>query len=322
MTKATARRCGRCFKYGAKPIYIRNKALTMSTKYMIIVAMLSLSACQQIAKNGNMSGNVEPDNPTGNRATNIDLVIPQLDQTVWQITSLNGKATEGIGEDGGGTRNARIEFAAGNAGGSSGCNSFGGLYAQIEDRLYFGRSITTAMGCGGSLGIQENNLYSLLSGIVDVHVDPEGSLLLTNGTQQAILKRDKDCINCASARQSIVNLVGPVWKIQTVNGKEPIGRNVFKNESDYVLKFTADGYQFRVGCNYISGSYQKDGNRLVTQSGVSTLIGCPPGLAEQEQLVSRILSENPIIVHGFNMDMMLASKAGMLELQGPPDQRK
>ena len=289
----------------------------MTAKYAIIIAILSLSSCQKVAIISDTDQNTPAEKPTNSQVADAPPVIPQLDQTAWEIVSVNGIATEGVAPN-----KARIEFAKGNAVGSSGCNSFGGLYAQIGTKLYFGRSISTEMGCSGALGTQEKALYSLLTGITEAQVDKEGRILVTSGTQKAMLKRDKNCTSCASAGQPVVNLVGPVWKIQTINGKQPIGLNIFKNENDYVLKFTADVYQLRVGCNYVSGSYQKDGNRLVTQSGVSTIIGCPPGLAEQEQLVGRILSEKPVIVHGFNMDMMLASKAGMLELQGPPDQRK
>ncbi len=289
----------------------------MTAKYAIIIAILSLSSCQKVAIISDTDQNTPAEKPTNSQVADARPVIPQLDQTAWEIVSVNGIATEGVAPN-----KARIEFAKGNAVGSSGCNSFGGLYAQIGTKLYFGRSISTEMGCSGAVGTQEKALYSLLTGTTEAQVDKEGRILVTSGTQKAVLQRDKNCTSCASAGQPMVNLVGPVWKIQTINGKQPIGLNVFKNENDYVLKLTADVYQLRVGCNTISGSYQKDENRLVTQSGVSTIIGCPPGLAEQEQLVGRILSENPVIVHGFNMDMMLASKAGMLELQGPPDQRK
>ncbi len=297
--------------------YSSSGAVIVTAKYAFIAATLSLAACQKVAIISDSNKNIQVENPISSKTSDMQSNIPLLDQTAWEIVSVNGIATEGVAPN-----KARIEFAKGNAVGSSGCNSFGGLYAQIGSKLYFGRSISTEMGCGGALGIQEKALYSLLTGITEAQVDKEGRILVTKGTQKVVLQRDKNCTSCASAVQPVVNLVGPAWKIQTINGKQPIGLNVFKNENDYMLKLTADVYQLRVGCNYVSGSYQKDGNRLVTQSGVSTLIGCPPGLAEQEQLVGLILSENPIIVHGFNMDMMLASKSGMLELQGPPDQRK
>ena len=291
-------------------------------RFEIVAALLLSSACQPPVDMSDDNQKAEPSVSTGVIPKAPNLAVFKIDKTAWHVISVNDRATQATKDDDGVLLKPKIEFASGNASGFSGCNSFGGLYSQIDGKLYFGRSISTEQGCSDALGMQENALYALLAGEVDARVDAQGHLFLKRGTQKAVLERAKDCVSCKSAWQPKVNLVGPVWNIEAINGQNPTGRDVFKNENNYMLKFTANSFQFRVGCNTISGSYRLEVNRLITSSGVATEIGCSPELLAQDQLVSRILSENPSVVHGHNMDMMLTSKAGMIELQGPPDQRK
>lgn len=294
----------------------------MSIKLIVAGTALTLSACQLPADRPAKTEDVKVEPAVEGAVNQKSFATAELDRTAWQIVSVNGVSTEAVLEDSRARRNARIEFASGNANGSSGCNFFGGLYAQIGRKLYFGRSISTAMGCGGAIGRQEKALNSLLSGEANARLDRNGQLHLANGAQQAVLERDKNCISCGSAGQPEVRLVGPVWNIEAINGQQPFGRDVVKNEGDYFLRFSKDELQYRVGCNTFGSGYRIDANRLIALSGTGTEIGCTPELLEQDNLVGRILSENPVIVHGHNMDMLLASKAGMIELQGPPDQRK
>jgi heat shock protein HslJ len=212
-----------------------------------------------------------------------------------------------------------LELAKGNAGGSSGCNSYGGLYLQIGAKLFFGRIMSTEMGC---LGTQESTLYRLLSGPVDTNFDPDGKLHLSKDSDKAILVRSDKCISCGRPAMPIPAINGPEWQIVAINGATPVDFDVFKNASNYVVKFGDDSFQFRAGCNYVGGIFRRDGNQLFTTMGPSTLIGCSTELHAQDQLMGGIFAANPILVAGANMDMLLASEAGMIELQGPPSQRK
>jgi heat shock protein HslJ len=282
-------------------------------------AMLVLLGCTPIAT---ADKNV-PETAVDSDAPKLDapkldapiLPLKSFEGSAWSIKSINGISTNNINLP----APATLEFANGNAVGSSGCNSYGGLYLQIGTKLFFGRSISTEVGCPGD---QEKTLYRLLSGQVDSKFASDGKLYLTKGDDRAVLVRTEKCITCGEPAISAPVLSGPKWQIQAINGAIPFGLNVFKNTANYAVQFGDDSFQFRAGCNTTRASYRSEGNQLFTNIGVSTVIGCSPELRAQDRLITAIFAANPILVFGPNMDMLLASEAGMVELQGPPSQRK
>jgi heat shock protein HslJ len=60
------------------------------------------------------------------------------------------------------------------------------------------------------------------------------------------------------------------------------------------LTFTGDGVTAQAGCNTMSGSARLDGGRLVVPDSLAmTEMGCPPGLAEQDQWLAALLAAGP-----------------------------
>jgi heat shock protein HslJ len=283
-------------------------------RILFFFAMLALLSCTPIATtNESSQGNADKSN-----TSKLDAPITPLktlDGSAWRIVSINGIEASSF--------NSRepviLEFANGNAVGSSGCNSYGGLYLQIGDKLFFGRSIGTEMGCPGE---QEATLYRLLSGPVDMRLNSDGRLHLSKGGDKAVLVRQEKCISCEQSAPPVLPLSGPAWQIVAINGATPIDYNIFKNAANYNVQFVNDSFQFRAGCNTTRGSYRREGNQLFTSMGVNTIMGCAPELHAQDRLITAIFAANPILVIGPNMDMLLASEAGMIELQGPPSQKK
>ena len=206
-------------------------------RFEIIAALLLSSACQPPVDMSDDNRKAEPSASTGVIPKATDLAVFKIDRTAWHLISVNDRAAQATKDDDGVLLKPKIEFASGNASGFSGCNSFGGLYSQIDGKLYFGRSISTEQGCSDALGMQENALYALLAGEVEAQIDAKGRLFLKRGTQKAVLERAEYCVSCKSARQPKVNLVGPVWNIEAINGQNPTGRDTFKNENNYMLKF-------------------------------------------------------------------------------------
>jgi heat shock protein HslJ len=81
---------------------------------------------------------------------------------------------------------------------------------------------------------------------------------------------------------------GKSWAIQSINGK-PVS-----HPEQAEISFTENSLSATVGCNRMSGPY-KIGKveYIVTGQMISTLIGCPGGLDEEERALSQLLSDDP-----------------------------
>jgi heat shock protein HslJ len=283
-------------------------------RYLFAFAMFAVLGCTPIATTDKNA--LEP--AVDSAASKPDAAIvplKTLEGSAWRVESINGIAAKSFNS----REPVTVEFANGNAGGSSGCNSYGGLYLQIDDKLFLGRIITTEMGCPGTT---EATLYRLLSGPVDTSFTSDGRLHLANGSDKAILARSESCVSCGRSGVLVTPPNGGDWQIVAINGAAPVGLNAFKNSENYIVHFADDGFQFSAGCNLTRGTHRREGNRLFTNIGPSTIMACSPELHEQDRLMSAIFAGNPVLVLGPNMDMLLASEAGMVELQGPPSRRK
>ncbi len=283
-------------------------------RYLFAFAMFAVLGCTPIAPTDKNAREPAVDSAASKPDAAI-VPLKTLNGSAWRIESINGIAAKSFNS----REPVTLEFASGNAGGSSGCNSYGGLYAQIDDKLFFGRIISTEMGCPGTT---EATLYRLLSGPVDTSFTSDGSLHLANGSDKAILVRSESCVSCGRSGAPVAAPNGGNWQVVAINGAVPVGLNVFKNSGNYVVHFADDGFQFSAGCNLTRGTHRREGNRLFTNIGPSTIMACSPELLEQDGLMSAIFAGNPVFVLGPNMDMLLASAAGMVELQGPPSRRK
>lgn len=57
------------------------------------------------------------------------------------------------------------------------------------------------------------------------------------------------------------------------------------------LSFEGEKYSATIGCNTMNGSYTLKGNKISFKSGATTLMGCPPEIAEAETKLMEDLSE-------------------------------
>jgi heat shock protein HslJ len=213
------------------------------------------------------------------------MAAPTLDRTAWEIMAINGKRT---------LRMPRLEFVRGQALGTSGCNAFDGTYTQQGEMLSFRRIIATQMACGGELGAQERALFALLGPSVRLRRDANGGLFLQSGKRTAALRRAAECINCnkppVPAALPLPKLDGREWFIMSINGKPLSKPDAAK------ISFSATALSATVGCNSMNGPY-KIGKQayLVTGQMLSTLISSPPGVAEEEGTLNKLLHDDPLI---------------------------
>src|SRR5690349_13567751 len=94
---------------------------------------------------------------TQGQASPTDLGDADL-RGVWSIIELNGTAVR----EGSENRHPYLTFGEDGYGGSTGCNSFGGIGTLRGDRYYASRASQSAMGCG-SLTDQEQAIVGLIA---------------------------------------------------------------------------------------------------------------------------------------------------------------
>jgi heat shock protein HslJ len=208
---------------------------------------------------------------------------PRLEGSAWLITSLGGKLT----------RNApRVEFVRGQVIGSSGCNGFEGSYTRRREMLIFRRVSATEMACGGMVDVQERALFALLGPSVQMRYGPGGTLRLSSGKRVAVLRRSANCVSCNRPPPPLPapSLAGKSWAILSLNGR------AVSRADKARITFTSDRLSATLGCNQMGGAYRiEKSSSLVARQMMSTLIGCPAPLDQEEQLLSALLSDTPVI---------------------------
>jgi heat shock protein HslJ len=114
---------------------------------------------------------------SGTNDTPEPTAAADLAGTSWTLVSIGGNP---VVEDSG----PHVTFdAAGNASGSTGCNSFNGSYTVDGAALTFGPLATTRMACEANLMAQEAAVLEALVGVSGWEVDADGRLHLTGGTE-------------------------------------------------------------------------------------------------------------------------------------------
>jgi heat shock protein HslJ len=73
---------------------------------------------------------------------------------------------------------------------------------------------------------------------------------------------------CSSSRQETISLDGTSWQLAELSGQAPI------NNSKATIQFEGDTVKGRDSCNYFSGTYSVDGDKLTLHDLATTLMYC------------------------------------------------
>lgn len=91
---------------------------------------------------------------------------------------------------------------------------------------------------------------------------------------------------CASAdTPSTPSLAPSTWRFTTIDGAAPVAKQAS-------LEFRADRLGANVGCNGMGGGWKLEGNHIVTDGIVSTMMYCA-GVMDQERAVTDMLGAKP-----------------------------
>lgn len=90
--------------------------------------------------------------------------------------------------------------------------------------------------------------------------------------------------------QPAPSFAGQSWTVLSLNGRGVVQPNKAR------ISFTEDRLSATAGCNTLGGAYRiEKGIYLVTRQMLSTLIGCPDSIAEDESSLGTLLSSSPLI---------------------------
>ncbi|MEK6720271.1 MAG: META domain-containing protein [Chloroflexota bacterium] len=100
-----------------------------------------------------------------------------IDGTAWRAVAVAGRAV--LAE-----ATPTIRFDGDRISGTTGCNTFGGMFELSGDRISFSELVMTEIGCGGAVGEQESRFLEALL-VVD-RIEVGGGSLRLVGTQGSL----------------------------------------------------------------------------------------------------------------------------------------
>jgi heat shock protein HslJ len=195
----------------------------------------------------------------------------------WRLRNLG---LDGLAVDlAGATPTIRFE-PTGDAGGTNGCNSYGGQYTLSGDGVSFGALFQTEIGCEPAVAAVESAFMSALAR-VDRWSVADGVLVLSASDGSAALEfvEAAPVIDASLLGSWLLDSIGEAQAVSSiVGGTEP------------TLEITETEISGSTGCNTFFGSLTWDGDGTFRVSEMGwTEIGCEQGIMRQEQAVLETL---------------------------------
>jgi heat shock protein HslJ len=170
----------------------------------------------------------------------------------------------------------------GDAGGSNGCNSYGGSYATTADGgISFGPMFQTEIGCQPDVAAVERSFMTAM-GRVDRWSVAAGTLTLaaSDGSAELVFGVPAPIVNSPLAGNWLLDTIGDAVAVSSIiAGTDP------------TLEITDGEISGSTGCNSFIGSLRSDadGTFIVSEMGW-TEMACEQGVMRQEQQILDILS--------------------------------
>lgn len=227
-----------------------------------LLATLALTACSTTSSGGG-SGSGASTGPSGGAS---------LTGVTWTLTSYqaNGAAVPAVSDP----DVATLSFGAGGVlSGSTGCNQFGGTYAQDGQSLTITPGAMTKKACSGGVVAQEAAILAALPKVAS----------FTVGTSLTLLASDKSTLLTYRAAPS--GLAGTSWHATGINNGK--GAVVATADTEKVTAvFSADGQlSGSGGCNTYGATYATSGsNQIAIGPVAATAMAClDEGVMQTEQ---------------------------------------
>lgn len=260
---------------------------------LVLLLFMALASCNSQAGNAGADAAIEE--------------TPALEDIAgrWRIVSIDGETLPASGSE------PYLAFSADAAGGSVGCNQFGGPALYADGRIAVHSWGGDTMGCIEPLATWENAIAELFRAYPQVRLsseqlhitsaDHEIELTREDGAQP--LDRSPDPMRIPVSDPVSQDLANTEWTIRALDGE-----TASSSPGDRHLRFYADTWQGLASCATLFGNYQLDGNRLLVDDEMaSTEQNCPPGYAAQDDAFAALMRADPYYMIGPNGELIIAS---------------
>lgn len=268
----------------------------------VVLLFMALAAC-----------NPQADQQTGNAAAEADReIVPALSDITgrWRIVSIDGETLPASGSE------PYLAFSADAAGGSVGCNRFGGPALYAEGRIAVHSWGGDTMACLDPQATWEDAIAELFRAYPQVRLTGD-RLRLSSGEHEIELARDDgaqpldrspDPMRIPVADPVSEDLANTEWTIRALDGEtessSPIDRH---------LRFYEETWQGLASCATLFGTYRREGNRLIVEGDIaSTEQNCSPEYAALDTAFAELMRDDPHYLVGPNGELIIAGDEHVL----------
>jgi heat shock protein HslJ len=217
----------------------------------------------------------------------------------WRIVAIDEAPPAGEGP-------LQVEFGPSDYSGTTGCNSFQGVYIAHSRRFFSDPPIRTQRACGGPLDAQEKRIAGLLANGPRVAFAGNGDILLVDEGGSLRLSRQ------TAAGSSPP--VGRLWRGEPLEAEliRLDGRPLQSRPSDPVtrLRLSAQRFDINTGCGRFGGIWRVRSGELefLTDPEPPPEGACAGALAERLSTFSRLFNGRAQVLIGPNGELILAGE--------------
>ena len=241
--------------------------------------------------------------PADNRSAPTIPDLADIDGS-WQIVRIDGAAlpvSEPV---------PYLVFSADAAGGSVGCNRFGGTALYTEGRIAVHSWGGDAMACGGRPGEWEAAIAELFRAYPQVRLSGDTLRLrshdhfieLTRMDSETGQSRSPDPMRIPVANPPGQALADTEWVIRTIDGE-----TASSSPDERHLRFASDTWQGLASCATLFGTYETgDGRLIVGDEIASTEQNCRDNHVALDDAFAELMRSGPRYLVGPNGELIIA----------------
>lgn len=262
----------------------------------VILLFITLAAC-----------NPQADQQTGNvAAETAGETVPALEDITgrWRITSIDGETLPVSGSE------PYLALSTDAAGGSVGCNSFGGPALYAQGRIAVHSWGGDAMACLDPVGRWENAVAELFRAYPQVRLSGENLRLRSRDHVIELVRSDTangqdrspDPMRIPVSGVVPQDLVGTKWTIRAINGQ-----TASSSPGDRHVQFAAEMWQGLASCATLFGTHRADANRLSVDDEIATTEqNCREDHAALDTAFAELMRDDPHYLIGPNGELIIA----------------
>ncbi|GMM94519.1 META domain-containing protein [Qipengyuania sp. MTN3-11] len=209
-----------------------------------------------------------------------------------------------------------LAFSADAAGGSVGCNAFGGTALYTEGRIAVHSWGGTAMACLGRVGDWEAVIGELFRAYPQVRVSGDTLSLRSRGHVVELTRMESETGQSRSPDPMRIPVANPPgqaladtdWVIRAIDGE-----TASSSPDERHLRFASDTWQGLASCATLFGTYETGDGRLIVDDEITiTEQNCPGDYIALDDAFADLMRSGPRYLVGPNGELIIAGGGHVL----------